>query len=413
MREPVATWPRIRVGQDLDRFRVLELTRQRRDPAVDLGTGATRTNLRVHRECEVDWRCTFWQLDNVAGRREDEDLVLIQIQFQEFEKLARCLGIQLQLEHLAEPRELSIEFAGRLVGLFVQPVRRDSVVGGAMHLARANLNFEKLPPWAEHRRVQRLVAVRLWLRDVVLDPLLHRRPTVVNDAERVVALEHVGDDDADREQVVNVFVWAIALLHFFIDRPEMFRSTGDFHLGDPGVGEPLFEWFLHLRNQLFTLPTLGGNEFRERLVRFGLEMLEGKIFELPPHLRHTKTVCKRRVEIACFLRDTTALLGREPIERAHVVQPISQLDQDDTRILRDGQKELAVILDLTLFARRERQVGDLGQSIDDLRDLFAEFVLDVLDRDIGVFDDVMQQPADHGRRVELQIRENSCDFNAV
>ena len=352
MRKPVATRPSIRVGQDLDRFRVLELTRQRGDAAVDLGTGATRTNLRMHRKSEVDRRRTFGQLDDVARRCEHEDLVLIQIQFQEFEKFARCLRVELQFENLTKPRELPIQFAGRLAGLLVQPVRRDSIVGGAMHLARPDLDFKQLTSRSEHCGVQRLVAVRLWLRDVVLDALLYWRPAVVNDPQRVIAFEHVGDDDADREQIVDVFVGTIALLHLLIDRPEMFWSTGDFHVGDASVGKPLFERLLHLRNELFALTTLGGDQLRERLVGLGFEVFEGEILELPTHLRHTKAVSERRIQIACFLRDPTTLLGREPIEGAHVVQPIGKLDQDDTRILGNRQKQLAVILDLTLLTRR-------------------------------------------------------------
>ena len=146
-----------------------------------------QADLGMHREREVDRRRAFRKLDDVARRREDEDLVLIQIELQEFEELVGRLRVHLQLEHLPEPRQVSIELVGLRVFL-VAPVRGDAVVRRAMHVARADLNFVELLPRAEHRRMQRLVAVRLRLRDVVLDALLHRRPPVVNDAERVVAV---------------------------------------------------------------------------------------------------------------------------------------------------------------------------------------------------------------------------------
>ena len=111
--------------------------------------------------------------------------------------------------------------------LLVAPVRRDAEVRGAMHVARANLHFIQLPPRPEHRRVQRLVSVRLRLRDVVLDALLHRRPAVVDDAERVIAVGHGVDEHADGEEVVDLLVRLLALLHLLVDRPEMLRPTGD------------------------------------------------------------------------------------------------------------------------------------------------------------------------------------------
>ena len=246
-----------------------------------------------------------------------------------------------------------------------------------MHVARADLDLEQLPTRAEHRRVQRLVAVRLGLRDVVLDALLHRRPAVVDDAERVVALEDVRHDHADGEQVVDVLVRPVALLHLLVDRPQVLRPAGDFDVGDAGVGQPLLERLAHLRDQRLALAALGRDQLRERLVRLGLEVLEGEILELPPHLRHAEAMRERRVQVARLLRDAPPLLGREPVERAHVVQAVGELDQDDARILGDRQQQLAVVLDLPFLARGQRQVGDLGQPVDDLRDFLAELALDI------------------------------------
>jgi hypothetical protein len=58
-------------------------------------------------------------------------------------------------------------------------------------------------------------------------------------------------------------------------------------------------------------------------------------------------------------------------------------------------------------------LGDLRETIDDLRDLGTEFPFDVLDRDVGVFDDVVQQSAGNGGRVELQVGENARHLDTV
>src|SRR5204863_2990262 len=101
--------------------------------------GASEADLRVHGEREVDRRRALRQLDDVALRREDEDLVLIEVQLEEFEELVRRLRLELRLEDLAEPRQMPIQLVLALRILLVQPVRGDAEVRRAMHVARPDL----------------------------------------------------------------------------------------------------------------------------------------------------------------------------------------------------------------------------------------------------------------------------------
>src|ERR1700694_972650 len=106
-------------------------------------------------------------------------------------------------------------------------MRRDSVFGGAVHLASADLYLEQLAVRPEHRRVPRLVPVRLRLRDVVLDSLLERRELIVNDAEGVVAIGDGVHGDTRRQEVVDLFVRLVPLLHFLVDWPQgVWASAG-------------------------------------------------------------------------------------------------------------------------------------------------------------------------------------------
>src|SRR5690349_24153857 len=95
------------------------------------------------------------------------------------------------------------------------------------------------------------------------------------------------------------------------------------------------------------------------------------------------------------------------------MKSISELDQDHPRILRDRQQQLAIILDLRFLRGSEREVTDLRQSIDDLGDLSTELGFDVVDGDVGVFDNIVDQSAGDGCRVQLQIHENLGDLDAV
>ena len=143
------------------------------------------------------------------------------------------------------------------------------------------------------------------------------------------------------------------------------------------------------------------------------EVLEREVLQLPPHARHSEAVRQRRVQVARLLRDPLLLFLRKEIQRPHVVQPVRELDEDDSRVLGDREQKLSVVLDLPVLRRVERQVADLGQTIDDLGDFLPELGLDVVDADGGVFDDVVDQPAGDRYRIQLKVDENLGDFDAV
>ena len=85
----------------------------------------------------------------------------------------------------------------------VAPVRGDAVLGVLVHLVGADLHLERLALGADHRRVQRAVVVGLGLGDVVVELARQRRPQVVDDAERRVAILDVVDQDAHGADVVE------------------------------------------------------------------------------------------------------------------------------------------------------------------------------------------------------------------
>src|SRR2546426_206037 len=79
------------------------------------------------------------------------------------------------------------------------------------------------PGRADHRGVQRAVAVELRHRNVVLEPPRHRLPQRVDQAERAIAVARSLfpvplDDDAHRSQVVNLVELATLLGHLVVDR---------------------------------------------------------------------------------------------------------------------------------------------------------------------------------------------------
>ena len=110
----------------------------------------------------------------------------------------------------------------------VAPVRGDAELGVLVHLVRADLDFDGLAFRPDHRGVQRAIVVRLRLRDVVVELPRHRRPQVVHDAERGVAVLHVVDEHAHRAHVVKRFEADALALHLVVDAVDVLRPAADF-----------------------------------------------------------------------------------------------------------------------------------------------------------------------------------------
>ena len=105
--------------------------------------------------------------------------------------------------------------------------------------------------------------------------------------------------------------------------------------------------------------------------------------------------------------------GRHEIERAHVVQPVGELDQQHAHIGRDREQQLAQVLGLLGLARDEVELLQLGQAIDQRADLRPELLVDLGARRLGVLDRVVQQRRHDGRVVELEIGQDRGDFERM
>jgi len=94
------------------------------------------------------------------------------------------------------------------------------------------------------------------------------------------------------------------------------------------------------------------------------------------------------------------------VERAHVVQAVGELDQNDPDVTRHRDDHLAEILRLLFLTALEGDLRDLGHPIHELRDFGAEICLHFRERRAGVLDHVVQQAGDYRRHVEFEL----CDY---
>ena len=138
----------------------------------------------------------------------------------------RVAHFLLHFEQLPDPLEVPLVAVVADAPLLVLPVRGDALFRVPVHLFGANLHFEWHAPLADHRRVQRLIAVGPRHRDEeVLDAARHGRPCLMDDAERGVAVLHAVGDDAQRDEVVHLVELDALPLELLADAVEPLQAS--------------------------------------------------------------------------------------------------------------------------------------------------------------------------------------------
>ena len=229
----------------------------------------------------------------------------------------------------------------------------------------------------------------------------------MDEAERAVAVARplvavALDDDAHRGQVVDLVELLAALGHLLVDRVEVLRPARDV-----GRDVDLVELGLEdVRRLVDVLVAVGSPLADHRLdlvVLARVERLERQVLELPLERVDAEPVRERRVDLERLARLLELLLAAQVLDRPQVVEPVGELDEDDARVLRHRQDQLAVVLGLRLLAARELDARQLRDALDECRDLLAELEPDLVDLDVGVLDDVVEQRGRDRRLVEVQL----------
>ena len=136
----------------------------------------------------------------------------------------------------------------------------------------------------------------------------------------------------------------------------------------------------------------------------GMQRLEGEILELPLQLVDAEPVRERRVDLERLARLLHLLLAPEVLERAHVVEPVCELDQDDPYVMGHRHDHLPVVLGLRMLPALELDPRQLRDALDERRDLVAELGAHLVDADLGVLDDVVEERGRDRLVVEPQLR---------
>ena len=170
------------LSENFDHIAIGQRVPQRHQRAIHFRAAALISDFRVNRIREIDGRGAARKNDHTALRRKSVNLFGIEVHAQRGEKFARLLHFLHPLDQLPHPHDaLVICLRKPCASIFVFPVRRDALLGNAMHFLRADLHFEGLA-CVDNRGVQRLVQVGPRHRDVILETAGNRRPDLVDHA---------------------------------------------------------------------------------------------------------------------------------------------------------------------------------------------------------------------------------------
>ncbi len=390
----------------------LEHRLKRNEFAVDLGANTMDTNICVHRESKVQRRRPERQMFQFAVRREDKHLVMEKIDLEEFHELFSIRHILLPIEHLAKPRKLPVRFLQHMLAFFVQPMCRDSVLRDVMHGRRPNLDFHHPPIWSDHGRMQRLIHILFRRCDIVVESVSDRCPHVVNHTQRVIAILNCRRHYANCDQIVDLFKRFLPLNHLAIDRIKMLGASCDLNLHSI-ISKSLGQHLAQIFDIDFTFGTRQIDSFHQITVDVRLDVLQRQVFQFPFDLRHSESMRQRRINIARFGCNDDLLLVRQVFQRAHIVQPVGEFDQDHANIIRHRNQHFAEIISLVFGPAFHLIMPELGHAVYESSDFRRKLARQLVNADVAVFYDIVQQPGCYGIAVQMLFRQNVRYVQAV
>ena len=355
---------------------------------------------------EVDRCRTARQLDDVALGSEHVDRVAQQFALDLAQEVGGSGLRALPVAQLVDDRQLAghgggIADAARLV----QPMGRDPVLGGLVHLVAANLDLDGHSARPHHRGVQALVAVRLGHRDVILEAPFDRQPQLVHQAQNFVAFTAGGAHDPYPQQIVDFVGGVPAFLHLLVDGVEVLGAALHAQVQVAALRRRV-DLLGDLPQQGVALRPRRRHELLEVLVHARVEVLHRQILQLGADPVQAQPSRQRAVDVHALARDAHAILRVERLQGAHVVQLVGELDQDHPHVAHHREQHLADRLGGARPVALALDDRDLGDPLDQIGHLLAERVGDLLQRRVGVLHHVVQQGRDHGRRIEPRLDQN-------
>ena len=224
--------------------------------------------------------------------------------------------------------------------------------------------------------------------------------------QRTIAFLERIDKDPNRRQIVNLTELFVIPLHFTENAVKVFRPAVDLRL-DADFMQLFPQNHDRFLDDGFPLLPLLPDLVHQFVILFRFQIAERQIFQFPLDVGYAQSVRQRRKDLHRFPGDLLLFLRRHRLERAHIVKPVGQFDQNHPDVFRHRQKHLAIVFHLLFFFGLILNPAQFGHAVDQSRNLPAKIFFNLLQRHGRVFDDIMQHCRRNGVGVDLQLRQDS------
>lgn len=142
-------------GHNLDLVAAFQTAAQRHQLVIDLGGDTTIADVGMHGISKIDASRACRHAQNLALGRKHIHLIREQIDLDVFEEFDRITRFALQFQQRLQPLvRLLLHFREAIVAALVHPVRGHTGIGNAMHVLRADLDFNRDAIRAKQRGMQ-------------------------------------------------------------------------------------------------------------------------------------------------------------------------------------------------------------------------------------------------------------------
>ena len=234
----------------------------------------------------------------------------------------------------------------------------------------------------------------------------------MEDPHRQVALGQGVDDDAKAVDIQDIRERGLFLDHLVVNAVDRFFASG--HIGfDTGRWQGATHGLVNAPQHFTAIAACRHHGLFEHVVAIGVDRRKAQVLQLTVERVQAQPVRDWRVNIERFASNAAALVRAHGIERAHVVQTVGELDQDDADIARHGQQHFSKAFGLLLRFCGEVKAVKLGKPVDEIADLIAELLDQFLLGDTLVFHDIVQKRRTQSVDVKLPARADLGYGNRV
>jgi hypothetical protein len=182
------------------------------------------------------------------------------------------------------------------------------------------------------------------------------------------------------------------------------------HAGlDAAVGQLFLHRLEGAADHLAPVAARGLGRLGEHLVAQRIKVRERQLLKLVVQRVEAQAIGDGGIDLHRLAGNPPPLRRRHCTERAHVVQPVRELDEDDAHVARHREQHLAEVLGLRDLGRLELDLVELRHPVDELRHRLAEGVRDLVLGNRRVLGDVVEQRRDQRLPVEVPVGEDLGD----